>query len=179
MFTSIWPFAAFCFSVFLCFLCMLSFSYYVQQVISFSYCQLLFLLRDQGHPRKTKPNAEGETQNQCYSEKDPRSVSQHAHERGAHQRAWQNWYVYIITNCELYSNVFWIVFWINLLHWVKNNRNPWLICLCIRASVRNFVSAKVGQKHSWVLIRISCSFPRFLLNERINSRTAPGNTSES
>lgn len=64
---------------------------YIEQVVSFSYCTLLFLLRDQANPCQAKPHEEDETKSQCDSKKDQRSVSQHAHERRAPHRAWQNW----------------------------------------------------------------------------------------
>lgn len=86
-----------------------------QEVISSSYCQLFFLLRDQG--KQSKPDEKGETKSQCHSETDPRSVSQHAHERGAHQRAWQNWCVYRTTHCPIIFMcylLFWVIFSLNV-----------------------------------------------------------------
>lgn len=57
----------------------------------------LALLRDQGNPCRAKPHEEGKTESQCDWKKDQRSVTQHALERGAHQGAWQNWCVSMIS----------------------------------------------------------------------------------
>lgn len=89
----LFPFPFILRSILSCFSSLLWYSkelFYFQEVVSFLYRQLQFLHRDQGKPHQTYE--EGQTKSECYTE-DPRSVSQNAHGRGAHQRAWQNWCV--------------------------------------------------------------------------------------
>lgn len=66
----------------------------------------LFFSSHQGKPAQAKIYEESKNKSKRYWEKDPRSVNQHAHEGGAHQRAWANWCVSIMSYfvfCSLLS----------------------------------------------------------------------------
>lgn len=74
---------------------------YLKVFFSFhNICSFFLLLREEWKPKSKK---KGENNSPHYREKNSGSVSQHAHEGGAHQSAWQNWCVYIITYRTVYS----------------------------------------------------------------------------